>query len=73
MKNFPSKITSFRNSILFDMMIVLDNIPMMGIGVKSLHSKSKLDFDDYIKALTYLYSPARSVFETRAGLLCKWR
>lgn len=56
MKNFPSKITSFRNSILFDMMIILDNIPMMEIGVKSLHSKSKLDYDDYIKALTYLYA-----------------
>lgn len=38
------------------MMIILDNIPMMGIGVKSLHSKSKLDYDDYIKALTYLYA-----------------
>ena len=56
MKNFPSKITSFRNSILFDMMIILDNIPTMGIGIKSLHSKSKLDYDDYINALTYLYA-----------------
>lgn len=56
MKNFPSKITSIHNSIIWTMMVLLKEIPCNGISITQLRQKSKLELDDFIQALVYLYT-----------------
>lgn len=56
MKNFPSKVTSIHNSIIWTMMILLKNIPYNGISINNLKQKSKFELDDFLQTLTYLYA-----------------
>lgn len=56
MKNFPSKITTIHNSIIWTMMVLLKNIPHGGISINNLKQKSKFELDDFLQALTYLYA-----------------
>lgn len=56
MKNFPSKITTIHNSIVWTMMVLLKNIPHGGISINNLKQKSKFELDDFLQALTYLYA-----------------
>ncbi len=56
MKNFPSKITSIHDSVIWTMTIVLKNIPWNGITVNKLKKISGLDIDDFLQAVTYLYA-----------------
>lgn len=56
MKNFPSKVTTVHNSIIWTMLVLLKNIPNSGISIINLKQKSKFELDDFLQALTYLYA-----------------
>lgn len=56
MKNFPSKVTTVHNSIIWTMLVLLKNIPHSGISIINLKQKSKFELDDFLQALTYLYA-----------------
>jgi len=58
MRSLPNKLYSFRQSILYHMLVIMRIIPDYGISQERLYSQVLGDMttDDFLSAMTYLFA-----------------
>ena len=61
MRSLPNKLYPFRQSVLYNMLILVRLVPDYGISCTRLYDKvsKKLDPCEFIAAMTYLYAIGR--------------